>query len=703
MFHNFGIGVAKIFKNAEAEMLSLNHPYVGSEHLLLSILNSNDELVGILNSYNLTYNLFKDELINIVGKSTKKSSTILYTPLLKRVIDIALSDAKENNNGTVTPTHLFLAILEEGEGIALRLMIGMNINIDLLYQKLKNQKIKPKQNNLLVYEIGNVLNNKVDVNDKVIGRDKIINNIIETLLRKNKNNPLLIGEAGVGKTAIIEELARRIINNQVPKELLNKNIVMLEMSFLVSGTKYRGEFEERVTKIIDEVKENDNIILFIDEIHTLVGAGGAEGAIDASNILKPYLARGDIKCIGATTVKEYRKSVFKDKALDRRFQIINVDEPDLEETIKILKGIKSSYENHHQVKISNKNINDIVTLANKYIFDKCNPDKCIDILDSVCAKVKLRIKKDIFLEEQKESLNRIILEKTRSILNNNYEQAVKLKDEEQKIIKEIANKKANKYLSIHKGDILEVISNKVSFNLLEDKNRIIRKLRKDLKNNIIEQNSKYEILEAIKNHSSNKPISILITGPTGCGKTHTAKVLADSFGKDSLLKIDMNEFNNEVSISKLIGTSQGYVGYNDEHILSNINNKQIILIDEIDKASKKVLNLFLNILDEGYIKDAKGEIIHFNNKLIIITANKNNQEIVGFNNTLKKDNNFLTKELLSRINKVINYETISLEGVKTYLKVYLKLKDQNQINDIIAKSEYQKYGLRNINHLTVKN
>ena len=326
---------------------------------------------------------------SIVGIPKKNIEVNLYTPLLKRILSSALSDAKENNKGVVTESHLIVALLDEGEGIAIRIMIGMNINIDDLYDELRVKPQDIKKEKLEIFNIGRVLNDKVEEFDEVIGRDKEINEVIEVLLRKKKSNPLLIGPAGVGKTAIVEELAKRINAKDVPFPLLNKKIIDLPMGDLVSGTKYRGEFEERLTKIIKEVIKNKDIILFIDEVHTMVNAGGAEGAINAGDILKPYLARGELKVIGATTTEEYEKFIAKDKALERRFETILVTEPSLDETKEILLGLKSSYENHHNIKITNQNIEDIVFLASKYLFKKKNPDKTIDLLDSVLSLIHI--------------------------------------------------------------------------------------------------------------------------------------------------------------------------------------------------------------------------------------------------------------------------------------------------------------------------
>ena len=395
MFSKFSEEAQKVLLNAKKEMTLLKHPYVGSEHLLLSIL-SNEELdITIkLKEYGINYDKFRDEIIRVVGKGKVTNTWFLYTPLLKRIIEDASMESKDNKEKEVTVNNLFLALLEEGDGVAIRILMGMNIDVDLLYEEFSSSLTVKKSKNkhrLLIEEFSVDLNKKCADGeiDPVVGRGKEIDNIIEILSRRCKNNPLLIGSAGVGKTAIVEELTNRIVIGTVPSSLKNKRILSVSMSSLVAGTKYRGEFEDRINKLLKEVEENDEIILFIDEIHTLVGAGGAEGAIDASNILKPSLARGKIRIIGATTQEEYTKFIEKDKALDRRFQKIVVKEPSVSDTKDILIKLRPLYESFHNTKLSDDIINYIIELSDKYIHNRNFPDKAIDILDEVCAKTVL--------------------------------------------------------------------------------------------------------------------------------------------------------------------------------------------------------------------------------------------------------------------------------------------------------------------------
>ena len=487
MISNFNEEAAEILINAKLEMIELKHPYVGTEHLLLSILKYDKEINKKLKEYGLTYDVFKREIINIIGIGSKKSDFFLYTPLLKKVLENAILDSKDNNNGIVTTKHLLSAILEVGEGIAIRILIGLNIDIDEIYDefaiKLSRNK---KESNLLVETLGVNLNEKALNNelDPVIGRDKEIEELLEILCRRCKNNPLLVGPAGVGKTAIVEELSRLITNGNVPKSLKEKRIISLDMASTVAGTKYRGEFEDRMKKIIDEIENDNNIILFIDEIHTLVGAGGAEGAIDASNILKPALARGKIHCIGATTTEEYKKYIEKDTALDRRFQKITIEEPEIIETRNILLKLKPIYENYHNVKIEDKYIDEIIKLSEKYIYNRNRPDKQIDILDEVCSKVSIKkdkntINKEIELEKTKELKERYLKEKK-------HKEAYNYRIKEEMLETDIVDKEK----IVTSIDIANVINKKTGipiYEILKEDNYVIKEIEKNLKQNIIGQ------------------------------------------------------------------------------------------------------------------------------------------------------------------------------------------------------------------------
>ena len=678
MYNNYCLEVKKIFKDAEKTAIDLNHPYIGTEHLLLSLIKNNDKIKKTLLKYDLTYDNFLDELLLVVGTSESKKCTGIYTPLLKRVIKTADEISK---NKVIEPVHLLEAILEEGEGIAIRIIISMGTDIDKLYDEIK-KKNKKENNKLELYNIGKNMQ-EIGSDDILIGREKELNLIIETLLRKNKNNPLLIGPAGVGKSAIIVELARRIKNGNVPSKLKDKKIVSLEMSSLVAGTKYRGEFEEKLNKVIKEIEENPEIILFIDEIHTMANAGGAEGAINASDILKPYLARGKVKIIGATTTNEYNKFIAKDKALSRRFEIIKINEPTIKETENILSKIRPSFEKHYNIKITKENIRDIVLLTDKYILDRFNPDKSIDLLDSVCAMKEVESTKEKDISKLKDKLLNIVKKKENMVKKNNFEEALKYRSMEIDLTKKIDNEE-NTPNKITQKDIKEVIERKSNISFLQDN---YEDLKKYLFKNIIGQNAAIEeIINTLRLKEEDLPVSILLTGSTGTGKTKTVKDIA-TYLDIPLIRLDLSEYNESISITRLIGASAGYVGYDDENIFEKVrmNPHSIILLDELEKAHQNVINLFLQILDEGYVTNSKGEKIDFKNTIIFMTSNAEVNNKIGFMKGKSNYQNSFSKEFLSRINTTINYNNITEEMLKEYLdkkniKDYSLIKDFDYIN-----------------------
>ena len=678
MYNNYCLEVKKIFKDAEKTAIDLNHPYIGTEHLLLSLIKNNDKIKKTLLKYDLTYDNFLDELLLVVGTSESKKCTGIYTPLLKRVIKTADEISK---NKVIEPVHLLEAILEEGEGIAIRIIISMGTDIDKLYDEIK-KKNKKENNKLELYNIGKNMQ-EIGSDDILIGREKELNLIIETLLRKNKNNPLLIGPAGVGKSAIIEDLARRIKNGNVPSKLKDKKIVSLEMSSLVAGTKYRGEFEEKLNKVIKEIEENPEIILFIDEIHTMANAGGAEGAINASDILKPYLARGKVKIIGATTTNEYNKFIAKDKALSRRFEIIKINEPTIKETENILSKIRPSFEKHYNIKITKENIRDIVLLTDKYILDRFNPDKSIDLLDSVCAMKEVESTKEKDISKLKDKLLNIVKKKENMVKKNNFEEALKYRSMEIDLTKKIDNEE-NTPNKITQKDIKEVIERKSNISFLQEN---YEDLKKYLFKNIIGQNAAIEeIINTLRLKEEDLPVSILLTGSTGTGKTKTVKDIA-TYLDIPLIRLDLSEYNESISITRLIGASAGYVGYDDENIFEKVrmNPHSIILLDELEKAHQNVINLFLQILDEGYVTNSKGEKIDFKNTIIFMTSNAEVNNKIGFMKGKSNYQNSFSKEFLSRINTTINYNNITEEMLKEYLdkkniKDYSLIKDFDYIN-----------------------
>lgn len=740
MFSKFSEEAQKVLLNAKKEMQELKHPYVGSEHLFLSLLKCDSELSKKLNDFGITYNKFKDKLIELIGYGTEKNDWFLYTPLLKRVMETALLISKESSNGEVTTDHLLFAILEEGGGVAVRILNEMDIDVSDIQDYFSTKLSSKKKNNkkkLLVEEFGVDLTKKAMLNelDPVIGRDKEIKRIMEILCRRGKNNPLLIGDAGVGKTALVEELARLIVEDKVPSQLKNKRIISVSIATLVSGTKYRGEFEERVTKMLKELENSDNILLFIDEIHTLMGAGGAEGAIDAANIFKPALARGKIRLIGATTTDEYKQTIEKDRAMDRRFQTVFVYEPDTEAVYQILEKLKPIYEAYHGVKIGDDELKLIIKLSNKYIYDRKQPDKAIDILDEVCSKASIsKYKSFSKLNIYKEELNQIVAAKNQFIIKQDFENAMCLKTQEKSVLSKINKlelKKTNKQVNtINVSDIAEVVSQKTNIPIYEinsSNSKYIKNLETCLKKKIIGQDEAISSLVSATKRiklgysDSNKPYSYLFVGPTGVGKTRLATEYSNYlFGEDKLIRFDMSEYRDSSSITKIIGSAPGYVGYDDgNNKLEKIrkNPHAVVLLDEIEKAHPAVLNLFLQILDEGKITDSRGNTVYFNHHIIIMTSNVGfNCDSVGFVEEVSKEDSklkdFLSLELLNRIQKVIYFNKLDDVSIKNIIKYKLdivrnKFKEKNikiHINDtiiskIIELSRYKEFGARKIDQV----
>ncbi len=737
MFSRFSEEAQKALILAKKEMNNLRHPYVGSEHLFLSILSMKDlEIVSVLASYNITYEVFKSELIRIVGVGKEANQWFLYTPLLKRVIETAILNSKEKGEVEVSVNELLLAILEEGEGVAIRLLIGLNIDVDEIYNSIsKDSKVSNKaiHKKLLVEDFAVNLNKKVVSNevDPVIGREDEIKSLIEILCRRGKNNPLLIGEAGVGKTAIVEELARRIVDGNVPKPLKGKTILSLPMANLVAGTKYRGEFEERVSKILKELEENDDIIVFIDEVHTIVGAGGAEGAIDASNIIKPALARGKIQLIGATTTYEYHNFIEKDKALNRRFQIIMIEEPTKEKTKEILKKLKPLYEAYHFVSISDDIIDLIVDLSDTYIYEYYQPDKSIDILDEVCTKASLlESKNDTELLKINTKLQEVISNKKKAIIKQDFDLASTYKEKEKELLTKknelelnlMTKRKPKKITKEMVADVIYLKTKIPVYEINKSSRKIINNLDKNLKKTVLGQD---EIITDLCNRVKkvrlgfqDKPHieSFLFCGRTGVGKTLLVKEFAKLlYGESNFIRLDMSEYKEAHTVSKIIGSPPGYVGF-DNHltILDTIrmHPHSVVLLDEIEKASSEVMKLFLQVLDEGVLTDSRGRKVRFDNVFLFMTTNLGySNDSIGF--TESKNNidieEFLGVEFVNRIGKIYYFNDMSsdvihkivekrlnvlIEGFK---KKDLKIKISPKIVDkVIKDSNYPKFGARRV-------
>ncbi len=640
MKNNYSYEVSKILKMAEKEMLDLRHPYVGTEHLLLSLLRV-DTISEIARKYNLTYDNFKTELINIVGKASKKSEVVLYTPLLRIVLNDALAIAK-NEHSEVNEFNLMNALLTSDDGIAIRILMLMNIDIDSLFNEIATTKSKT------LFSIGINLNEKSK--DILIGRDKELNNIMEILLRKVKNNPLLIGEAGVGKSAIVYELARRIKDGDVPEKLKKYKIISIDMATLLANTKYRGEFETRINNIINEIKNKGNIILFIDEIHTLVKSGGGESSVDAANILKPYLASDEIKIIGATTISEYEHSIARDKALERRFRVVNIVEPTKEETINILKGVKNLYEEYHHVLISEENIEDIVNLTDEFITNNHNPDKSLDVLDYVASRVSMRE----YVNADEAMCNEFLK-------NKDYKNALKLR-------KHMQRKKSNE---ITKEDILSVIESICGIKIMNKKT--YEELCLTLDKKIYGQDlGKLKTLLRRK-INNNEILDITINGVEGVGKRYTAKVIAENLNYH-FLEIDMNEYASSTSISKIVGSDPGFVGYDDDKLLDKVKYHpySLLYLDHYQNAHSSVKNLFKSIINKGYIMDNHGERVCFNNTIIIMGTDIMDGHIGYLKNNEEN-------------NRIVNYSLIDkkcLEGKKEYQNVLNYIKEKTTFQEI---------------------
>ena len=731
---NFSEEAQVILLKAKDEMMDLNHPYIGTEHLVLSILKNEDEVSKKLSKYGLKYDSFRKEIIDIIGIGSKKSKFFLHTPLLKKVIENAVLDAKDFNHGEVTVEHLFSSLLEEGEGIAIRIFVGMGIDLEELYSEFNSRLIKrfkKRKKRMLVDDLGvNLVNKALECRiDPVVGREKEILSVIKILCRRNKNNPILIGEAGVGKTAIVEELAFRIAKGNVPSALLNKKIISVDMATMVAGTKYRGEFEERMQKLIKEVSDDGDIILFIDEIHTLVGAGGAEGAIDASNIMKPALARGAFRCIGATTTYEYQKYIEEDKALARRFQKVMVEEPSEEETINILEGVSSIYEKYHQVIISKDIIRKIVEMSNRYIFDRHNPDKALDILDEVASIVSIH--ENINEKKYRDLKNKLVdvQEKKNSlILDHDMEKAYDYLKEEVVLlnrVQEVEFSMQDFKKEVTLEDVASVIHEKSGipvYEIMKGSNSEIDNMVKELNDKIIGQDDAIRELinttKRIKFLGNNHKIkSFLFVGPTGVGKTRLAKLYgAMLVGESNFIRLDMSEFSDVTAINKFIGSSPGYVGYHDNHtVLSQIKNKPncVLLLDEIDKAHSSVINLLYQILDEGVIRDSSNNTIHLEHSVIIMTSNLGYENSkVGFNTDKIIGNGDIKEKfssaLLNRIDYVINFCYLNEKNIEKIIRNRLDLlknrykyfKYSNSlVKDIVKESKFKIYGARRIDKI----
>ena len=615
----------KLIINAKKEMYDLKHPYVGSEHLLLSILHSDLDITKRLNNLGITYNKFKKELIKTVGVGSKSNTWFLFTPLLRKIINNATYYSKDNSR-MVTPYNLFISILEEGDGVANRILISMGIDIDKLSEEfISNDYIV--NSSLVLDELSINMNNNIDKYDPVIDRDKEIDRVIQILLRKNKNNPLLIGEAGVGKTAIVEELSRRIVNGLVPYKLKNMTIYSVSMSILVAGTKYRGEFEDRINKLLKEVVDNPNIILFIDEVHTLMGAGGAEGAIDASNIVKPFLARGDIKVIGATTIEEYNKFISNDKALDRRFQKVYVEEANIDSVRNIIFGLRDIYEKYHGVILKKSILNRIVDLSFNSIFNGRQPDKAIDLLDEVCAYATLNNSINNELLDYEKSIKKIENDKNIEIRKHNFKKALIYKNRELELRSKYNDKVFNNNrVIITKEDIDNVIYNRYGIISKDELNSKLNEYNIDKNiSNILEN---YDYIKNVR------VLNILLVNKNVLSSTLLVDKIAKNIYNCNYIVIDMNEYKEYAFIDRFI------------KLFDSIKNNPftIVFFKNIDKGNRRFINIINDSIDSGYI-DNKINIT----KCIFFMSVSSISSKIGF------DEKIICKEGFNKFAKIVNY------------------------------------------------
>ena len=663
MIYKFTNKAKKVIEISNDISIELGHNYIGTEHILYGLAKEGEGIAAkVLLNKGITPEKTVKKIEEIVGKGNEIEETLGFTPRTKRILENAFLETKKIGSNFIGTEHLLLAILKESDCLAVKIILELNVEIPKIYNEIakvvNEEEIDNDINKKLSKSVGGTsatptLNQYGDditakaeegKYDTIIGREKEIERIMQIISRRNKNNPCLVGEPGVGKTAIVEGLAEKIIAGDVPENLKNKRIIDLDISGIVAGAKYRGDFEERIKKILDEVKKTKNIILFIDEIHTIVGAGAAEGAIDAANILKPLLARGEIQLIGATTLDEYRKYIEKDSALERRFSIINVNEPSAKDTIEILKGIIDKYEAHHNVKITNEAIESAVNLSVKYITDRFLPDKAIDLIDEAASKIRTKIftEPDEIKELQEESII-LAKEKEEAIYEQEFEKAAQLRDKEE-LLKKKLNDKMENLEKIRNRDVAEITEENIAEivsrwtgvpvqKLTQDENNKLKNLEENLHKRIIGQDEAVEaVAKAIKRSrvglkDPNRPIgSFLFLGPTGVGKTELSKALAEILfeNEKALIKLDMSEYMEAHSISKLIGSPPGYVGFDNGGQLTEKIRRQpysLILLDEIEKAHPDVLNLLLQILEEGRLTDSQGREVNFKNTVIIMTSN----------------------------------------------------------------------------------
>lgn len=718
-------GVKNAWKFAAQEAAKLGSDYIGTEHLLIGIAHEGDSAGGkILNSLGITVGTLEELLSGSRNTSLFRRSELYVAPRTKRVLEMAVEEANELGNSYVGTEHLLLAILHEGGGLAVRILEQLGVTEDKLQKAFEDVLSEDNSKSDQSASLGDLSDFAIDLNerakqgkiDPVIGREEEINRVIQILSRRSKNNPVLIGEPGVGKTAIAEGLAQRIVNNDVPEILKNCHIISLNMSAVVAGTKYRGEFEERLKKVLDTVKQHSDWILFIDELHTLVGAGSSEGSMDAANIMKPALARGELHCIGATTLKEYKKYIEKDAALERRFQPVKVGEPNPADTLRILEGLRDRYEAFHKAKITDEALKAAVELSGRYITDRFQPDKSIDVIDEAAAKVRMEASSaPEGLKNKEAQLASLQKEKEAAISTQDYERAAIYRDQSKKLEADIEQLKKewkgadHDHLTVTEEDVAEVVSKWTGVplqNLKKSDSERLLHLEDELHKRVIGQDDAvHAVATAIRRARAGmkdpkRPIgSFLFLGSTGVGKTELARALAETmFGSEkNRIRFDMSEYMEKHEVSRLVGAPPGYVGYEEGGQLTDAVRKNpysVILFDEVEKAHMDFFNILLQVLDDGRLTDGQGRTVDFTNCVIIMTSNlgsnylKGHVKKPGFSSDSddKKDEDFesiketilaevkrtFRPEFINRIDEIIVFHPLTEENLSAIVNLLLK-------------------------------
>lgn len=718
-------GVKNAWKFAAQEAAKLGSDYIGTEHLLIGIAHEGDSAGGkILNSLGITVGTLEELLSGSRNTSLFRRSELYVAPRTKRVLEMAVEEANELGNSYVGTEHLLLAILHEGGGLAVRILEQLGVTEDKLQKAFEDVLSEDNSKSDQSASLGDLSDFAIDLNerakqgkiDPVIGREEEINRVIQILSRRSKNNPVLIGEPGVGKTAIAEGLAQRIVNNDVPEILKNCHIISLNMSAVVAGTKYRGEFEERLKKVLDTVKQHSDWILFIDELHTLVGAGSSEGSMDAANIMKPALARGELHCIGSTTLKEYKKYIEKDAALERRFQPVKVGEPNPADTLRILEGLRDRYEAFHKAKITDEALKAAVELSGRYITDRFQPDKSIDVIDEAAAKVRMEASSaPEGLKNKEAQLASLQKEKEAAISTQDYERAAIYRDQSKKLEADIEQLKKewkgadHDHLTVTEEDVAEVVSKWTGVplqNLKKSDSERLLHLEDELHKRVIGQDDAvHAVATAIRRARAGmkdpkRPIgSFLFLGSTGVGKTELARALAETmFGSEkNMIRFDMSEYMEKHEVSRLVGAPPGYVGYEEGGQLTDAVRKNpysVILFDEVEKAHMDFFNILLQVLDDGRLTDGQGRTVDFTNCVIIMTSNlgsnylKGHVKKPGFSSDSddKKDEDFesiketilaevkrtFRPEFINRIDEIIVFHPLTEENLSAIVNLLLK-------------------------------